>query len=260
MKEDRHEKLKNSNELLDAMLVGVKTQEDLWGKDGIITQLNKALLERILNAEMDFHLDNTHEGRASGNSRNGYGKKTLKSNFGCIELSTPRDRHSTFEPQIVPKRSTKSAILEEAILSLYAKGMTTRDIQATLQDLYHVDVSPSLISKVTDVVNEEVELWRDRPLEAVYPVVWLDGLVVKVHHDHQVLNKTIYLALAVNMEGYKELLGIWIAEHEGASFWAQVLTELNNRGVKDVFVFCVDGLTGFPDAIKGVFPKSDSCA
>ena len=133
MKEDRQEKLKISNDLLDAMLVGVKSQDDLWGKDGIITQLNKALLERILNAEMDFHLDNTHEGRATGNTRNGYGKKTLKSNFGHIELSTPRDRHSTFEPQIIPKRSTKTAILEDAILSLYAKGMTTRDIQATLQ-------------------------------------------------------------------------------------------------------------------------------
>ena len=241
MKDDRQEKLKLSNDLLDALLVGVKTQDDLWGKEGIITQLNKAMLERILNAEMDFHLDNTKEGRIVGNSRNGYGKKTLKSNFGSMELSTP----------------TKTAILEEAILSLYAKGMSVRDIQATLQDLYHVDVSPSLISKVTDVVNEEVEQWRDRPLEAIYPVVWLDGIVVKVHQDHQVLNKTIYLALAINMEGYKELLGIWIAGHEGASFWAQVLTELNNRGVKDVFVFCVDGLTGFPDAIKGVFPKAD---
>ena len=166
---------------------------------------------------MHFHLNDTQAGRVAGNSRNDYGKK----NF--------RDRHSTFEPQIIPKRSTKTAILEEAILSLYAKGMTVRDIQATLQDLYHVDVPPSLISKVTDVVNEEVEQWRDRPLEAVYPVVWLDGLVVKVHQDHQVLNKTIYLVLAINMEGYKELLGIWIGEHEGASFWAQVLTELNNR-------------------------------
>ncbi len=135
--------------------------------------------------------------------------------------------------------------------------MTVRDIQSTLQDLYHVEVSPSLISKVTDVVNEEVQQWRDRPLEAVYLVVWLDGLVVKVHLDHQVLNKTIYLALTINMEGYKELLGIWIGDHEGASFWAQVLTELNNRGVKDVFVFCVDGLTVFPEAIKGVFPKTD---
>lgn len=163
MKDNRHEKLKFSNDLLDAMLVGVKTQDDLWGKEGIITQLNKALLERILNAEMDFHLENTNEGRSAGNSRNGYGKKTLKSNLGSIELSTPRDRHSTFEPQIIPKRSTKSAILEYAILSLYAKGMTVRDIQATLQDLYHVEVSPSLISKVTDVVNEEVQQWRDRP-------------------------------------------------------------------------------------------------
>ena len=257
MKEERQEKLKISNDLLDAMLVGVKTQDDLWGKEGIITQLNKALLERILNAEMDFHLNNTNEGRSAGNSRNGYGKKTLKSNLGSIELSTPRDRHSTFEPQIIPKRSTKTPMLEQAILSLYAKGMTLRDIQATLQDLYQVDVSPSLISKVTDVVNEEVQQWRDRPLETVYPVVWLDGIMVKVHQDHQVLRKTIYLALAVNMEGHKELLGIWIAEHEGASFWAQVLTELNNRGLKDVFIFCVDGLTGFPDAIKGIYPKAD---
>ena len=257
MKDNRHEKLKFSNDLLDAMLVGVKTQDDLWGKEGIITQLNKALLERILNAEMDFHLNNTNEGRSAGNSRNGYGKKTLKSNLGSIELSTPRDRHSTFEPQIIPKRSTKTPMLEQAILSLYAKGMTLRDIQATLQDLYQVDVSPSLISKVTDVVNEEVQQWRDRPLETVYPVVWLDGIMVKVHQDHQVLRKTIYLALAVNMEGHKELLGIWIAEHEGASFWAQVLTELNNRGLKDVFIFCVDGLTGFPDAIKGIYPKAD---
>ena len=257
MKDNRHEKLKFSNDLLDAMLVGVKTQDDLWGKEGIITQLNKALLERILNAEMDFHLNNTNEGRSAGNSRNGYGKKTLKSNLGSIELSTPRDRHSTFEPQIIPKRSTKTSMLEQAILSLYAKGMTLRDIQATLQDLYQVDVSPSLISKVTDVVNEEVQQWRDRPLETVYPVVWLDGIMVKVHQDHQVLRKTIYLALAVNMEGHKELLGIWIAEHEGASFWAQVLTELNNRGLKDVFIFCVDGLTGFPDAIKGIYPKAD---
>ena len=143
MTENRQEKLKISNDLLDAMLVGVKTQQDLWGKEGIITQLNKALLERILNAEMDFHLDNTHHGRNVGNSRNGYGKKILRSNLGSMELSTPRDRHSTFEPQIVPKRSTKTAILEEAILSLYAKGMTVRDIQATLQDLYHVEVYPS---------------------------------------------------------------------------------------------------------------------
>ena len=257
MEQTSQEKMKISKELLDSMLVGVKTQEDLWGKDGIITQLNKALLERILDAEMDFHLENDQDGRAAGNSRNGHGRKTVHGKFGQIELITPRDRNSTFEPQIIPKRSTKLAMLEDAILALYAKGMTIRDIQATLQELYHVEVSHSLISKVTEVVNEEVEQWRDRPLEAVYPIVWLDGIVVKVHQDHQVKRKTIYLALAINMEGYKELLGIWIAETEGAKFWAQVLTELNNRGVKDVFVFCIDGLRGFPEAIKGVYPKSD---
>ena len=257
MADKKEEKLNITNDLLDAMLVGVKTQEDLWGKEGIITKLSKALIERMLNAEMEFHLENNDDGRAAGNSRNGHGKKNVQGKFGHIELVTPRDRLSTFEPQIVPKRSTKLAMLEEAILSLYAKGMTVRDIQATLQDLYHVDVSHSLISKVTDVVNEEVEQWHARPLEAVYPVVWLDGIVVKVHQDHQVVNKTIYLALAINLNGYKELLGIWIAEHEGSKFWAQVLTEMNNRGVKDVFVFCIDGLTGFPDAIKGIYPKSD---
>lgn len=200
MKDERLEKIKISNDLLDAMLAGIRTQEDLWGKNGIITQINTALLERILNAEVDFHLNNSENGRSAGNSRNGYGKKTLKSNFGPLKLAAPRDRHSTFEPQIIPKRPTKTAMLEEAIFSLYTKGMTFRDIHATLQDLYHVDVSPSLISKVTDVVNEEVDQWRDRPLEAVYPLVWLDGLVVKLHQDHQVLNKTIYLVLAINME------------------------------------------------------------
>lgn len=257
MEQSKQERLKISNELLDNILVGVKNQEDLWGKDGILTQLNKAILERILNAEMDFHLEDTQSGRIAGNSRNGYGKKKVSGSFGQIELETPRDRQGSFEPQIVPKRSTKLGMIDNAILSLYAKGMTVRDIQATLLELYHVEVSHSLISKVTEAVNEEVEQWRDRPLEAVYPVVWLDGIVVKVHQDHQVIRKTIYLALAINMDGYKELLGIWIAENEGAKFWAQVLTELSNRGVKDVFVFCIDGLTGFPEAIKGVYPKAD---
>ena len=218
MEQTKQGRLKISSELLDNMLVGVKTQEDLWGKDGVITQLNKAILERILNAEMDFHLDDSQSGRIAGNSRNGHGKKKVSGSFGEIELETPRDRQSTFEPQIVPKRSTKLGMIDNAILSLYAKGMTVRDIQATLLELYHVEVSPSLISKVTEAVYEEVEQWRDRPLEAVYPVVWLDGIVVKVHQEHQVLRKTIYLALAINMEGYKELLGIWIAEKEGAKF------------------------------------------
>ena len=257
MADTSQERMKISNELLDSMLKGVKTQEDLWGKDGLITQLNKALLERMLNAEMDYHLENIQNGRTAGNSRNGYGTKKVRGHFGEIELSTPRDRQSTFEPQIIPKRVTRLENFDNAILSLYARGMTVRDIQQTLLDLYNVEVSAGFISKITDAVKEEVEQWRDRPLEAIYPIVWLDAIVVKVHEDHQIKKKTIYLALGVNLEGYKELLGIWMAESEGAKFWAQVLTELNNRGVKDVFVFCVDGLTGFPEAIEGIFPKSD---
>ena len=203
MADKKEEKLNITNDLL----IGVKTQEDLWGKEGIITRLSKALIERMLNAEMEFHLDNSEDGRAAGNSCNGHVKKNVQGKFGQIELVTPRDRLSTFEPQIVPKRSTKLAMLEDANLSLYAKGMTVRDIQATLQDLYHIDGSYTLISKVTGVVNEEVEQRHARTLEAVYPVVWLDGIVVKVHQAHQVVNKTIYLALAINMNGYKELLG-----------------------------------------------------
>ena len=256
-KHAKHERMQISNELLDNMLVGVETQDDLWGKDGLITQLNKALLERMLNAEMDFHLQDEHLGRNKGNSRNGHSRKTVRGSFGEIELETPRDRQSTFEPQIVPKRTTRLGKLDNAILSLYAKGMTVRDIQQTLLELYSVEVSPALISNVTNAVSEEVEQWRARPLDEIYPIVWLDGTVIKVHQDHQVLKKTIYLALGVNWEGRKELLGIWIAEHEGAKFWAQVLTELNNRGVKDVCIFCIDGLKGFPEAIEGVFPKSD---
>ena len=185
MGQSKKERLKISNELLDNFLVGVKSQDDLWGKDGVITQLNKAILERILNAEMDLHLQDTTSGRIAGNSRNGHVKKKVSGTFGEIELETPRDRQSTFEPHIIPKRSTKLAMIDNAILSLYAKEMTVRDIQATLLELYHVEVLHSLISKVTEAVNEEVEQWRDRPLEAVYPLVWFDGIVVKVHQNPQ---------------------------------------------------------------------------
>lgn len=225
MEQSTQKRMQISNELLDNMLDGVKTQDDLWGKNGIITQLNKALLERMLQSEMDFHLQDELLGRSKGNSRNGHSKKKVCGSFGEIEISTPRDRHSTFEPQIVPKRATRLDNLDNTILSLYAKGMTVRDIQQTLLDLYSVEVSPALISNVTNAVNEEVEQWRARPLDEIYPIVWLDGTVVKIHQDHQVRKKTIYLALGVNLEGRKELLGMWIAEHEGAKFWAQVLTE-----------------------------------
>ncbi len=251
------EKIKFDQEFLTNILTDVKTQDDLLGENGVITQLSKALIEKMLEAEMDHHLNDSTVGRKVGNSRNGHGKKTVKSNVGSIEIATPRDRHSTFEPQIIPKRTTRLENFDNAILSLYAKGMTVRDIQDTLKDLYHVDVSPSLISDVTDAVNEEVEQWRSRPLDNFYTVVWLDGTVIKVRTNHQILKKTVYLALGVSCNGRKELLGIWLAENEGAKFWAQVLAELNNRGVKDVGIFCIDGLTGFPQAIEGVFPKAD---
>ena len=177
MKQTKQERMQISNELLDNMLVGVKTQDDLWGKDGLITRLNKALLERMLNAEMDFHLQDEHLGRNKGNSRNGHSRKTVRGSFGEIELETPRDRQSTFEPQIVPKRTTRLGKLDNAILSLYAKGMTVRDIQQTLLELYSVEVSPALISNVTNAVSEEVEQWRARPLDEIYPIVWLDGTI-----------------------------------------------------------------------------------
>ena len=195
MEQSVQKRIQISNELLDNMLAGVKTQDDLWGHNGIITKLNKAILERILQSEMEFHLQDELLGRSKGNSRNGNTNKKVRGSFGEFELSTPRDRHSTFEPQIVPKRATRLDNLDNTILSLYAKGMTVRDIQQTLLDLYGVKVSPALISNVTNAVNEEVEQWRACPLDEVYPIVWLDGTVVKVHQDHQVLKKTIYLAL-----------------------------------------------------------------
>ena len=235
-------KLEISNEVLDSMLDGIKTQEDLFGENGLISQLSKSLLERMLNAEMDYHLDdryNSVSGRASGNSRNGRTKKTVKSGLGNMEIFTPRDRQSTFEPQVIPKRSTRIGKIDDAIISLYSKGMTVRDIQSTLEELYQTKVSPALISQVTEAIQDEVTEWQDRPLEAIYPIIWLDAIAVKVHQDRQIVKKSIYVALGVNLDGQKELLGLWIAETEGAKFWAQVLTDLNNRGVKDVFVFCV---------------------
>ena len=253
-------KFEISNEVLDSMLDGIKTQEDLFGENGLISQLSKSLLERMLNAEMDYHLDdryNSVSGRASGNSRNGRTKKTVKSGLGNMEIFTPRDRQSTFEPQVIPKRSTRIGKIDDAIISLYSKGMTVRDIQLTLEELYQTKVSPALISQVTEAIQDEVTEWQDRPLEAIYPIIWLDAIAVKVHQDRQIVKKSIYVALGVNLDGQKELLGLWIAETEGAKFWAQVLTDLNNRGVKDVFVFCVDGLKGFPEAISGVFPSAE---
>ena len=238
------------------MAKGVKTEADL---EAVTRTLTKTLIETALKAEMTDHLGyepGDPAGAGSGNSRNGAGSKTVIGKSGPLEIETPRDRNGDFEPQLVKKRQRRVTVIDEKIIPLYAKGMSTREIAATIEDLYGAEVSPSLISKVTEAVIDEVIAWQARPLDSVYPIVYLDGLSIKVRHNKQVINKTIYLALGLNVAGEKELLGLWIAETEGAKFWLQVLTELRNRGVSDILVACVDGLTGFPDAIESVFPKA----
>jgi transposase-like protein len=255
------ERVKESLNITDAVLnqltEGLSTQEDIFGKEGLFRNLQKRVLEKMLNKELDVHLSLEKQFAQSSNYRNGKGHKIVKSESGEIPIDTPRDRSGTFEPVIIPKRQRRIGVLDDAIMALYSKGMTTRDIQATVKELYGVEVSHSLVSEVTQAVIEEVQEWQTRPLEKIYPIVWLDAIVVKVHRDSRVVSMNIHMALGVNMSGHKELLGMWIAETEGAKFWAQVLSEISSRGVRDVFVFCVDGLTGFPQAIKGVFPNSD---
>ena len=238
------------------MAKGVKTEADL---EAVTRTLTKTLIETALKAEMTDHLgyeSGDPAGAGSGNSRNGTNAKTVIGKSGPLEIETPRDRNGDFEPQLVKKRQRRVTVIDDKIIPLYAKGMSTREIAATIEDLYGAEVSPSLISKVTEAVVDEVIAWQARPLDSVYPIVYLDGLSIKVRHNKQVTNKTLYLALGLNIAGEKELLGLWIAESEGAKFWLQVLTELRNRGVSDVLVACVDGLTGFPDAIESVFPKA----
>jgi putative transposase len=246
-------------ELLDELLKDYQTPQDLFGENGIIKQLTKGMIERCLQAEMQEHLGYPKHGRKqpeSANTRNGLGRKTLKSEHGELEISVPRDRDGSFEPMLVKKRQSRLQGFEEKILALYARGMTTRDIQAQLQELYGVEVSPTFISNVTEEVMEEVRQWQNRPLEALYPIVYVDCLVVKVRENQRVSNKAVYLVLGVTMEGQKELLGMWMSENEGARFWLSVFTELHNRGMKDCFVACVDGLTGLPEAIETVFPQT----
>jgi transposase-like protein len=220
----------------------------------------KAILEASLNAELDEHLGySKHEksDQPKANTRNGYSKKTIKCDQGEIELVTPRDREASFEPKIVPKGKTRFVGFEDSILALYARGMTTRDIQHAIKELYNgAEVSHTVISNVTNAVIDEVNAWQGRPLDSTYPIVFLDAIVVKVHQDKRVVNKAVYLALGVTEDGRKDLLGLWISENEGAKFWLSVLTDLQNRGVRDIFIACVDGLTGFPDAIAAAFPKT----
>lgn len=247
------------DKLIDDLLQGCKTSEDILGQTGLVKQLTKAILERALEAELTTHLGyEKHDsaGNNSGNSRNGHTTKTLKGDHGELPVTVPRDRNSTFSPQIITKHQTRFEGFDDKILAMYARGLSTRDIQAQLQELYGVEVSPTLISNVTNEVLDEVNTWQSRPLDKVYPILYLDALVIKVQQDKRIINKSFYLALAVNMEGQKELLGIWVSQNEGAKFWLGVLTEIKNRGVDDIFITCVDGLTGFPEAIEAVYPNS----
>lgn len=246
-------------ELIDSLLSDYKKPEDLIGEHGLLKQITKALVERALQAEMESHLGhgkNETVTNAAKNTRNGKSSKTLKGEFGELPIEIPRDRDGSFEPQLIPKHQTRWTGFDEKILSLYARGMTVREIQSHLEEMYGTDVSPSLISSVTDAVADEVKQWQSRPLDALYPIVYMDCIHVKVRDAGAVRTKAVYLALGINLTGEKELLGIWIAQTEGAKFWLQVVTELKNRGVQDVFIACVDGLKGFPEAIETVYPKT----
>lgn len=246
-------------ELLDRLIADYKKPEDLIGENGLLKQLTKALLERALESELTDHLGHEKHSPVAakgGNVRNGKSAKTIKGEFGKLPIDVPRDRDSSFEPIILPKGQTRFTGFDDKIISLYARGMTTREIQGHLEEIYGVDVSPTLISSVTDAVADEVKIWQNRPLDALYPIVYMDAVRVKVRDNGHVLNKAVYLALGVTMDGIKEVLGMWVAENEGAKFWLQVVTELNNRGVQDIFIACVDGLKGFPEAIETVFPRT----
>lgn len=252
-------KLTELDVAIDTLLKNYKTPEEIIGENGLLQQLTKAVLQRALQAEMTLHLG--HEKHASvsnkdGNARNGSSLKTIKGDFGNMPIEIPRDRDSSFEPLIIPKGQTRFPGFDDRVISLYSRGMTTREIQGHLEEIYGVEVSPALISIVTDAVADEVKTWQNRPLDAVYPIVYMDAIRVKARGNGHVVNKAVYLAIGVNLDGAKEVLGMWVSENEGAKFWLQVVTELKNRGLQDIFIACVDGLKGFPEAIETVYPET----
>lgn len=245
-----------SDEAIDKMLEQGRSVEDV---SALLKQLTKAVLERALQGEMTEHLGYAkHDplGDNSGNSRNGVTRKTLKGEFGEVELATPRDRNGEFEPRIIKKNQTRWTGFDDKILSMYARGMTTREIQGHLEEMYQVEVSASLISEVTEGVMEQARAWQNRPLEPFYGVVFLDALYVKMRHEGRVENRAVYVALGIDLNGHKDVLGLWTSAAEGAKFWLNVLTELRHRGVRDIYLVCVDGLKGFPQAIESIFPKA----
>jgi transposase-like protein len=248
-----------SDVLIDGLLAGARTAEEIAGPDGLLGELTRRLLERALQAEITDHLGYP-AGQAppggAGNARNGQPAKTVLTDQGAVRIRSPRDRKGTFEPKIVGKRQTRWVGFDEKVIALYARGLTVREIQGHLAEIYGTDVSPDLISKITDAVLADAKAWQSRPLEAVYAIVYLDAMIVKIRDGQAVRNFACYLAIGVNLDGEREVLGIWFQRTEGAKFWLAVLTDLKSRGVADVLVACVDGLTGFPEAIEAVFPRA----
>ena len=242
-----------SKTTLDELTADCKTPGDV---EKLFSQMLQHMINRSLEAEMQVHVGHAPHGRSGGNVRNGKSRKNVRSTLGDLQIETPRDRDGSFEPHLVKKRQVRLAGMEEKILALYARGMTTRDIEAALVDLYGVEISHALIAQVTDAVLDEARAWQSRPLDAIYPIVWLDGIVIKVQQNKQVINKSAHVVLGVNLRGEKEVLGLWLAENEGAKFWLSVLTELRHRGVQDIYIASMDGLKGLPDAVQAVFPKT----
>lgn len=251
-------KTKIKEELLDELLESYSDPSDLLGEEGLLNQLKKRLIEKAMDAELTTQLGYAKNEKsaikASKNSRNGHSKKKVRTNTGEVDIAVPRDRLGDYDPQLIPKHERHFDGFDKVILSLYSRGMTVRETQEHISELYGVDVSATLISNVTNSVVEEVKAWQNRPLDQVYPIVYFDAIVAKVRHEGKVTNRAIYLALAVTMEGKKEVLGMWSSKNEGAQFWLHVLTELKNRGVEDIFISCVDGLSGFVKAIETVYP------
>jgi putative transposase len=245
--------------LIDELLEDGHDPESILGKNGLLKQLTKRLVERTLEAELTDYLGydpHAAKGHGSGNNRNGKGEKTIQGDSGTLSIEVPRDRNGTFEPQFIKKRQRRLKGFDEKVISLYSRGLSTRDIQAEFEDVYGAEVSPTLISNVTNAVMDEVRAWQSRPLSPVYPIVYFDALFVKSRQEGPVKNKAVYLALGINLEGEKELLGLWIAETEGSKFWLSVFNDLKGRGLEDCFIACVDGLTGLPEAIEAVFPET----
>lgn len=249
--------MQNNSSLAKELAKNCRNMDDIHEK---LKDLFKETLQQIFEAEMEEHLGyakHDPSGNNSGNSRNGYSKKNIKTRFGNTEIDIPRDRKGEFEPQIVKKYETTSNQLEDQIIAMYAKGLSTRDIEKHMQDIYGIDISPTMVSKITDKILPMITEWQSRPLERIYPIVFLDAIHFKVRQDSRIVNKAAYSVLGITLDGHKDILGIWVGEHESAKFWLNVLNELKNRGVEDILIACKDGLTGFSDAINAVFPQTE---